>query len=388
MKRFHLVLLPCILVVVFAGLLPQSTLAQRISPASCGSWSVVSSPNRTRDNFNLLSDVVAISANDVWAVGESDKVGVHDKSRGLTEHWDGTAWSIVPSPNSSSLDYLVGATAVSTSDIWAVGTEFSGHVPMAFIEHWNGTAWSIVTNPAPANSDLSSIVAISSTDVWAVGDAVQGNSYITLTMHWNGTAWSVVPSPSVPSAGSYLLGVTAISTSDVWAVGQADKNVKIQSFFEHWDGTQWTIVASPTTIIDRPPPRVIDYQLVSIAAASSQMVWSVGVVNNNIKSTQNILIERWDGTQWTIFPNLNITGSLSAVSVLSPNDAWAVGSGQTDTLILHWNGTAWNVVPSPTDSSFTLSGVTQVPATTQAWTVGDSSNSKSGKDKTLTEFYC
>ena len=394
MKRTTLALLPCLLAVILAGLFVYPTFAHgaAASPTSCGKgWSVVSSPNRGNYNNNALSGVAAISANDVWAVGQSAEIGVHDSFRGLTEHWNGTAWSIVADAGPPSTS-LVSVAGVATNDVWAVGSYYDStqQATYSVIEHWNGNAWSVVTNPALANSDLSAVAAISSTDVWTVGDAVQGNAYVTLTMHWNGTAWSLVPSPSVSSASSYLLGVTTISTSDVWAVGQSSKKVKIQSFFEHWDGTQWTIVASPTKIINRPPPQVIDYQLVSIAAASSQMVWSVGVVNNYIQNTQKVLVERWDGTQWTIDSSVNMNGSLNAVSVQSPNDAWAVGEGQNNTLIIHWNGTTWNVVPSPNPGPLAtvFNAVTGVPRTTQAWTVGYVDGRKNANDKTLTVFYC
>jgi len=42
--------------------------------------------------------------------------------RTFTEHWDGTAWTVVPSPNPSpEYDYLVGAAGFAGGDVWAVG---------------------------------------------------------------------------------------------------------------------------------------------------------------------------------------------------------------------------------------------------------------------------
>src|SRR5438105_3935499 len=57
-------------------------------------WSVVSSPNS--GTANGLHGVAAVSANDVWAVGEYNP---GPGSRTLTLHWDGTSWSVIPSPN-------------------------------------------------------------------------------------------------------------------------------------------------------------------------------------------------------------------------------------------------------------------------------------------------
>jgi hypothetical protein len=57
----------------------------------------------------------------------------------LVEHWNGTNWSIVSSPDPNrNIGYnLKGIAAISASDIWAAGT--------VGIENWNGTSWSIVS---------------------------------------------------------------------------------------------------------------------------------------------------------------------------------------------------------------------------------------------------
>jgi hypothetical protein len=65
--------------------------------------------------------------------------------------------------------------------------------------HWNGTAWSRVPSPSPGNGDgegtseLFGVSALSSTDAWAVGDYINQTTGIidTLILHWNGSTWSV-----------------------------------------------------------------------------------------------------------------------------------------------------------------------------------------------------
>ena len=59
------------------------------------------------------------SADDVWAVGSYGDAG-HSQSWTLTEHWDGTQWSIVPSP-SVAAGSLNAVTATAANDVWAVG---------------------------------------------------------------------------------------------------------------------------------------------------------------------------------------------------------------------------------------------------------------------------
>jgi hypothetical protein len=95
----------------------------------------------------------------------------------LTEHWDGSAWSIVASPNPSPSDqnYLTGVDCISASDCWASGySVVVGHTDDTLIEHWDGSAWSIVATPNVSSSVqniLAGLACTSSSDCWAVGNA-------------------------------------------------------------------------------------------------------------------------------------------------------------------------------------------------------------------------
>jgi len=60
------------------------------------SWSVILSAN-PGEGADAFAGVAVVSANDVWAVGfYEDNVG---PSQTLIEHWNGTSWSVVGSPN-------------------------------------------------------------------------------------------------------------------------------------------------------------------------------------------------------------------------------------------------------------------------------------------------
>lgn len=48
---------------------------------------------------NTIGSVVARSSNDVWAAGSFKNESTGGQSRTLLLHWDGTSWSIVPSPS-------------------------------------------------------------------------------------------------------------------------------------------------------------------------------------------------------------------------------------------------------------------------------------------------
>ena len=106
---------------------PQGPGTATASPTPCTGWRVVTSPN-VGAFLTHLWGAAAVSANDVWAVGfYVDQV---NRQQTLTEHWDGTQWIIVPSPNvGTSHNVLHKAVALAANDIWAVG--FSYDTPLA-----------------------------------------------------------------------------------------------------------------------------------------------------------------------------------------------------------------------------------------------------------------
>jgi hypothetical protein len=88
--------------------------AQGAAAGGCGSWAQQTSVDPGTGDNNLTG-VAAISASNVWAVGYYF-VGVNTVT--LIEHWDGTSWSVVPSPNVGTGDLLNGVYAFSATDIW------------------------------------------------------------------------------------------------------------------------------------------------------------------------------------------------------------------------------------------------------------------------------
>ena len=139
----------------------------------------------------VMFGVAAVSSTDIWAVGQFLSSG--STAQALIEHFNGHKWAVVPSPVASTENYrLVAVAAVSADDVWAVGTaqDASGDF-QTLIEHWDGTAWSIIPSPNGTGfeSELNSAAAVSSTDVWAVGDSGSG----TLAEQWNGAAWAWCP---------------------------------------------------------------------------------------------------------------------------------------------------------------------------------------------------
>src|SRR5271165_2392502 len=112
------------------------------------------------------------------------------------------SWSIIPSPNVGVNNWLVGVSCPDSNDCFVVG--YRGYKSdETLVESWNGSAWSVMPSPnASGSSDnfLDSVSCVTSTSCMSVGDSYVGSDTQTLVESWNGTAWSILPSPNPNSA--------------------------------------------------------------------------------------------------------------------------------------------------------------------------------------------
>src|SRR5205823_3782732 len=128
---------------------------------------------------NFLYNVTCVSASDCWAVGFSQSlVGADNINQTLIERWDGAAWAIVNSPNTSAnKKYQHSVACGSASDCCAVGYYYTGNAVesgmyQTLIEHWDGSSWAIVTSPNTSTTEynhLFAVTCVSASECWAVG---------------------------------------------------------------------------------------------------------------------------------------------------------------------------------------------------------------------------
>lgn len=309
----------------------QAASTAHAASLTCGAWSIVKSPS-PGSSIDKLYAVAKVSASNVWAVGTADDTGIGGLYQTLTEHWNGTTWNYVKSPNvGTNSNLLKGVAALSSTNVWAVGYYYpSSGVTNTLVEHWNGTKWSVVTSPnVGTNSNiLFGVAAVSASNIWAVGEySNSGSSLQTLIEHWNGTAWSIIPSPSPSLKGENALNaVAAVSSSDVWAVGyyQSNTDGSFQPLIEQWNGGSWNVVSSPSG-----GGFPLANYLNGIVAVSASDVWAVGDYGNfSNSSTIKTLVEQWNGASWSIVPSPN-GGSgnyLYGATAVDASHVWAVGS--------------------------------------------------------------
>jgi len=183
--------------------------------------------------------VSADAPNDIWAVGYS---GLNFVT--FSEHYDGASWTLVRTPDvGSGPNVLNGVVALAPDNVWAVGYSTASQKPppgqydvptKTLIEHYDGTSWSVVPSPnVGPNSQYQSnrllgVTAVSPTDIWAFGSyfAASGSeNQMTLLLHWDGTSWSLAASPS-PDPGDFLDDIlysgVVTAPGNVWIVGSLD----------------------------------------------------------------------------------------------------------------------------------------------------------------------
>ncbi|HEY2639707.1 MAG TPA: hypothetical protein VGI66_07455 [Streptosporangiaceae bacterium] len=354
-----------------AAVLAAATGTRSLSPATYPSWA------------GRLDRVAATSANDVWAVGLSAAGGQiahwngrswsdYDFSDGyqavaarsptdvwavggtawfypsqtFAEHWNGKAWTHVPTPTPGGSAYLNGVAATSPANAWTVGCICGGPgapgIMVPLIEHWNGKTWRRQSFNLPQNSgEFNDVAAISATDAWAVGTTSNGTANGALIEHWNGTRWKRVW-PGTGNGRGVLQGVTATGPDNVWAAGFNDNGPTYLSLILHFNGKRWSPVPSPNPTGST--------NLWDISASSPTNAWAVGFTNPNVCGNGGpqcgTAAFHWNGKTWRAVPAPNPSAGLDALSgvvAMTPSDAWAVGAvNSSSTIIEHWNGKAWN----------------------------------------------
>jgi hypothetical protein len=388
-KRPRLFLIPTFLVLL--NLLVGVNLAHAATI-----WKVVPGAAVQPNTFKRsLQAVTAVSQNDVWSVGSvTFDDGVNFTTQPLAEHWNGSAWSIVPTPGIGAFNAI---SADATNDVWAVGdnTDPNTGNSTPIIERWNGTSWSAVkgfVDPIPASADehdlnVTGVAALAPNNVWVAGWWFDNTDDSALIEHWNGSSWTVTPEPPVleNSGLSILNGITAISPTDMWVVGQYESFNGLEGEVAqawHFDGKQWSLVL-PT---DPAQSGAASLDLNAVSAASSNDVWAVGDLFNPSSDHFVGLAMHWNGSTWTNVPvpaaQTPSDVVLSGVAAVASNDVWAVGEpgANGSALMEHWNGSQWSVVSLPAVSSFdSLAGIAKT-GSQSLWAVGASDNASTGVD--------
>jgi hypothetical protein len=339
-------------------------------------WSATPSANQGT-GANVLNGVTCPSATQCIGVGYDD-VGV-EQPQALIETWDGTTWTVVPSPSTGSdpstlngvaCGVFFGAAGPGAEYCIAVGLEDSGGGAQTLIETENKGTWSVTPNPGGAGSALNAVSCARRTAFCvAVGWILEGGTPRALIeTSTDEGPWSLGSAANVGNADNVLNGVSCASTTTCVAVGFDGAPGATQSLVEALSGSTWVDFAGPEKGHGHNVFDGIGDNVLNGVSCTATFCVAVGFYYNAAHLPQTLVAVPTGSvgcvgdtaaggrckTGWTIPPSANpgAGGSfLNGVSCTTKTNCVAVGSeyngSVTQTLAEDTNGHKWSAVLSP-----------------------------------------
>src|SRR5215472_2758970 len=286
-------------------------------------WTAFPLPNVGAQQ-NILQSVSMPSPGKAWAVG--DFINGKFQQQTLIEHFDGTSWAVVPSPSPGALqNILYGVAAITDTDVWAVGaSEDANEVWHTLTEHWDGSAWSVVNaiDTGTNGNQFYAVKALATNNVYAVGQlANTGFPSQALIEHWNGTAWSIVNSPA-DSATALPLGLTATGASLTLVGEQETDNAPYTSYVVNGAPTALSIQSTPTLGTGENDP-------FAVTIANDGTTWIVGWAINPASDLHDPLVLQGVNGTFSLVPVPNPASGgdsgFAAITTIPGGGMWAVG---------------------------------------------------------------
>ncbi len=346
---------------------PSTTYSPLVESWNGTSWSLAAPPALPSGDGGGIFDVACASGADCWGVGTliDEASGQGNPVGSLVVHWNGSTWSVAPSPTPTGGGVagaiLESVSCAASGSCMAVGYTLDGNGTQLtdLVEHWDGTAWSIVPGAATGQSydQLTGVQCLGADDCWAVGNtgpAPQNSNFLPifpggapsnqgLVEHWNGSTWVVVPSANEPSpGGGYLSGIECTSDSNCWASGAVTDGSGRASgvLMERWNGAAWADLSSSV-----PTPSTAGGAILSsISCTGPTRCWAVGSAGqfggnsgnsgnsggNNFQPSA--FVESWNGASWSVEPSPDVTALsyLNGVSCVTGVGCVAAGSTAVD----------------------------------------------------------
>ncbi len=348
--------------------------------ASAATWTTQSVPSPSGPPNAAVTGVSCVSATFCMAVGSSDFGFDHTKTQLLgpiatfAERWDGSAWTLLPTPAAGTGTSLMSLSCTSPTFCIAVGTTHTfgrdsragfvggGRNARAVVERWDGSAWRVQATPLGQlrGTALTGVSCVSSRFCIAVGSLGLQNA---ATLGWNGSTWRRLTVPLV-KWGPTLTAVSCVAANACTAVGSYDVNkvgvADLRPLAARWNGGRWS-VAKPPPERDRfhgkAFPNFTWLTSVSCPSRTSCLATGLALRTQNF-FPQGGFADRWNGKRWTTaVAGIARNSPLNGVSCLAPDDCYAAGQYDPHTvtapstqapLIAHWAAGRWSreVLPS------------------------------------------
>jgi hypothetical protein len=180
-------------------------------------WSGVATPIEP-------NDASAVSANDIWAVGQTAKSLRSAHQVFAAAVWTHGSWHLRSFP---ALRLPAGATvtdphlvALGRASVWVdfALSKGRGLYPGAVLLHYNGSGWSRVTVPFRSTFMLANLAPDGAGGIWIAATQADGATQFMYDLR--GGHWSRMEMPSVKGDTSQVLTVALRpGTTSVWAAG-------------------------------------------------------------------------------------------------------------------------------------------------------------------------
>jgi hypothetical protein len=290
----------------------------------------------------------------------------------LAERWNGSRWSLQRTATLHKhwygLLYSVSCSSrMSCSAVGATGVG-NGFRSYPLVEQWNGSRWSIQPSPHVFEGQLFTVSCGSARSCMAVG--INPNTGCgALAEHWDGHGWSVQRAVYQCNVDQ-LNGVSCTSASSCAAVGYLDVGACDSSsdyfvpVLGFWKRGRWSLHQTSKLSCRNPKGSNQGATMTAVSCKTASACAAVGI------GYRAPIIERWDGRQWsrqsTALPSAS---ELSGISCASRSTCTAVGSRRGSPLVERWTGAAWSIEQNPGVRGGHLSGVS-CPSTTMCAAVG------------------
>jgi hypothetical protein len=339
-----LVVAAVLLLAAGAGMAATAAQPRLVVP---GTWSEVPSiPNPGQPTFNEYNAISCVGPSFCVAMGDGSNGNIYP----LAALWNGAAWSAttnVAQPTQAGVE--VNFTGVSClTQTWCMASgwyDSDTHPQTTIVEQWNGSSWSIVPTPDPGglagNDALTGVSCTAATFCVAVGTNATGPTTVPLILFWNGSTWTTAVLPGGLD-NSHLKGVSCVGP---WceAVGSQGAGPLALT----GTGTSW----SAQTVPSGAPGSTLE----SVSCFSTTRCAAVGWQNSDVLDAN--LVEQWDGAAWSLetVPNASTTDGdlLNGVDCFGPTSCVAGGAVNTAppnvfaNQILAWNGNSWSLQTTP-----------------------------------------
>jgi hypothetical protein len=255
-------------------------------------------------------------------------------------------------------DLLLAVTGPPDQAI-GVGVHYIGGDGTPLVTRWTPKGWVRIPVPVTPGAVLIQFqdAATAGGRSWAVG-AFRNDRPEAGWVAGDTWRWTHPIDPGLEE--DQFLGVAVAPDGTVWAVGNHQDGVNYQPLIERYDGTAWSVVASPVV---RGSAVLKD-----VAVAPDGSVYAVGwSVLTGGKTVP--LVERYDGRAWSV-EHANGLGQLSGVAIQPDGSPLAVGwqaAADGDRILtMRDTGASWNAVPEATGDPGRLAAIAVGEATVAA----------------------